>query len=71
MRTKTLIIALILALSNAHSGATKLDFQTGRLLEVTMDEQLDEGTTYRRASLHCTDRWLGLQSQGKARFPME
>jgi hypothetical protein len=48
MRTKTLIIALILALSAILSGATKLDFQTGRLLEVTMDEQLDEGTTYRR-----------------------
>ena len=31
------------------SAAAKRDFQTGKLLSVTVDERLDEGTTYRWA----------------------
>jgi hypothetical protein len=45
MRTKMLIV--VLTLLTTLGGATKLDFQTGRLIDVTVDEKLDEGTTYR------------------------
>ena len=47
MRTNTLIVALTLTMSTTFVGATKLEFQTGRLIDVTVDETLDEGTTYR------------------------
>ena len=34
-------------LSATFVGATRLEFQTGRLIDVTVDEELGEGTTYR------------------------
>jgi co-chaperonin GroES (HSP10) len=43
------MLALILTLATALPGATKRSFQTGKLVSVTEDEKLDEGTSYRWA----------------------
>jgi hypothetical protein len=44
-----LMVALALVPATALFGATKRNFQTGKLLGVTTDEKLDEGTSYRWA----------------------
>jgi hypothetical protein len=49
MRKVFFIVALTLALAVAVLGAAKREFQTGKLLDVTADERLEEGTTYRWA----------------------
>jgi hypothetical protein len=43
------LVVLALMLGAICSGAAKRDFQTGKLLSVTAEERLDEGTTYRWA----------------------
>lgn len=49
MRKVLLMVALTLTLATTFLGAKKRDFQTGKLLSVTADERLDEGTSYRWA----------------------
>jgi hypothetical protein len=44
-----LMVAVTLTLATPFLGATKRTFQTGKLLSVTADERLIEGTSYRRA----------------------
>jgi hypothetical protein len=44
-----LVVALALTLATTFLGATKRDFQTGKLTSITADERLVEGTSYRRA----------------------
>jgi len=44
-----LMVALALTLATTFLGATKRDFQTGKLTSITADERLVEGTSYRRA----------------------
>jgi len=48
---RDLLLLAVVALSCATTcfGGAKRDFQTGKLLSVTVDERLDEGTTYRWA----------------------
>jgi hypothetical protein len=47
---KLLLLAVFGLISAAMCyGAAKRDFQTGKLLSVTVDERLDKGTTYRWA----------------------
>jgi hypothetical protein len=49
MRKVLLIFALALSLTTALVGEKKRDFQTGKLINVTADERIDEGTSYRYA----------------------
>ncbi len=49
MRKLLLLAVLALMCATICSAAAKRDFQTGKLLSVTVDERLDEGTTYRWA----------------------
>ena len=49
MHRVLLLVALALTLSPTFFGATKRDFQTGKLVSITVDERLIEGTSYRRA----------------------
>jgi hypothetical protein len=49
VRKVLLIVALTLTLATTFLGAKKHDFQTGKLLSVTADESLVEGTSVRRA----------------------
>ena len=49
MHKVLLTVALVLTLATTFLGATKRDFQTGKLVSVTADERLVEGTSYRRA----------------------
>jgi hypothetical protein len=44
-----LAVALAITLATTLLGATKRDFQTGKLLSVTEDEELSRGTSYRWA----------------------
>jgi hypothetical protein len=49
VRKVLLLVALTLTLATVFLSATKRDFQTGKLLSVTADERLVEGTSIRRA----------------------
>jgi hypothetical protein len=49
MHNVLLIGALVFTLSIAVRGATKRDFQPGKLVSVTEDEELTKGTSYRWA----------------------
>ncbi|MGA2740412.1 MAG: hypothetical protein ABSG65_23620 [Bryobacteraceae bacterium] len=49
MRKITIMFALALALATVFSGATKRDFQTGKLLDVTTAANLVRGTSHERA----------------------
>lgn len=49
MRKKLLLVVLTLTLASTCLCATKRDFQTGKLVSITADEILYEGTTHRRA----------------------
>jgi hypothetical protein len=49
VRNLLLLAVLALLCATICFGAAKHDFQTGKLLSVTVDERLDEGTTYRWA----------------------
>jgi hypothetical protein len=49
MRRTLVVITLALALAISFLGATKRNFQAGRLLSVTEDERAVEGTSYRWA----------------------
>src|SRR5579862_6799636 len=49
LRHALFTIALALVLATNSIGATKRDFQTGKLISVTDDERLVEGTSYRWA----------------------
>jgi hypothetical protein len=49
MRKMLLVVALTLTLTNTFHGATKHEFETGKLISVTADERLDEGTSERWA----------------------
>jgi hypothetical protein len=47
---KAIVFALLLLLVTTALGATKQhEFQTGKLIDVTADERLIDGTSYRRA----------------------
>ena len=48
-RKALLMIALSLTLTTAVYGATKHEYLTGKLISVTADERLDEGTSFRWA----------------------
>ena len=52
MRKAFTMVALLVTLSTICSCAAKRNFQTGKLLSVTTDERLDEGTSYRSGHLH-------------------
>jgi hypothetical protein len=47
VRRVLLVVALTLMLPTIFLGATKRNFQTGKLVSVTEDEMLDEGTSFR------------------------
>jgi hypothetical protein len=49
VRKVALIVALTLPLATPVLGATKLNFQMGKLVSVTEDEILAKGTSYRWA----------------------
>jgi hypothetical protein len=49
VRKVLLMVALTLTLATTFLAATKRNFQTGKLVSVTEDERLDEGTSYRWA----------------------
>ncbi len=49
MRKVLALAALAFLCATICFGATKRDFQTGKLLSVTVDERLGEGTTFRWA----------------------
>lgn len=49
MRKSLPLAVLVLMFAAICFSAARHDFQTGRLLSVTADERLDEGTTYRWA----------------------
>src|ERR1700732_5100408 len=49
VRRSLFFVLLAFMLAMICLGAAKRDFQTGKLLSVTADERLDEGTTYRWA----------------------
>lgn len=46
MRKVLLMVALALTLATAFLGATNRNFQTGKLISVTEDERLIEGTSH-------------------------
>jgi hypothetical protein len=48
-RRVLLMAALTFTLATAFLGATKRDFQTGKLVSVTEDEELSKGTSFRWA----------------------
>ena len=43
------MVALALMLPTTFAGAAKRDFRTGKLTNITADERLVDGTSYRRA----------------------
>jgi hypothetical protein len=47
VRRVSMMAALAFTLATAVLGATKRDFQTGKLVGVTEDEELVKGTSYR------------------------
>jgi hypothetical protein len=47
MRKVLVTVALAFTLTTAFLGATRRDFQTGKLVSVTEDEELVKGTSYR------------------------
>jgi hypothetical protein len=49
VRKILLVVALALMLATTVLGAAKRDFQTGKLVSITADEILVDGTSYRRA----------------------
>lgn len=49
MRTVLFMVALALAFATAFLGANKRNFQTGKLVSVSEDERLIEGTSHRWA----------------------
>jgi hypothetical protein len=49
MRKSLAIALLVLCFGSFLCLAAKHTFQTGKLIDVTTDERLDEGTSYRRA----------------------
>jgi hypothetical protein len=46
-------VAIVLALAPFVTGATKHDFQTGKLINIDFEERLISGTSFRWAILPC------------------